>query len=437
MRILLAYYSRTNSTRALALAIQGELEKRGHSIDIEEIKAKNEHNFWYWFFLRFFKGECEIQEPKIKDVSKYDAILIGSPNWTRLSLPMARYLKEAAGLEFKNTFLFSTTALWPWFEWYIFSAYLLDVTFNKIVSKKKGRAMESIMVSSIFKKKWGTNSLYGKNKIQELGDNIEHPPVSFKEFSIKQNEIEKSRFLITFFLCLLFFSAIIQFVFKIIIFPEQKFFIFWLVNFFTLSTLVFILQKKWRVYLIKYISAFFLILSLTLPHLIFHRLMEKTVIFSEISFSYILALVFISFWREYKIVLLAGAFSLLGYYLLFLSFLNGDSYAFTPFFDVSVIVLITAIISFIIRHANKYYLNLLENMDDLERKSRELEKTAGNLKMEKALLEDLKENLEEMVKKRTEELQKKVDELERFHNLTVGRELKMMELKKEIEKLKK
>jgi len=57
-------------------------------------------------------------------------------------------------------------------------------------------------------------------------------------------------------------------------------------------------------------------------------------------------------------------------------------------------------------------------------------------------LEELTQNLEEKVKQRTKELEKskgdlekRVDELERFHRLTVGRELKMIELKKEIEKL--
>ena len=51
-------------------------------------------------------------------------------------------------------------------------------------------------------------------------------------------------------------------------------------------------------------------------------------------------------------------------------------------------------------------------------------------------LEELAKSLEEKVRERTKELQKRVDELEKFHKLTVGRELKMMELKKEIKKLK-
>jgi methyl-accepting chemotaxis protein len=51
-------------------------------------------------------------------------------------------------------------------------------------------------------------------------------------------------------------------------------------------------------------------------------------------------------------------------------------------------------------------------------------------------LQELTKNLEEKVKERTKELQKRLDELERFHRLTVGRELKMIELKKIIKKNK-
>ena len=37
---------------------------------------------------------------------------------------------------------------------------------------------------------------------------------------------------------------------------------------------------------------------------------------------------------------------------------------------------------------------------------------------------------------RTKELQQRVDELEKFHKLTIDRELRMLELKKEIQRLK-
>ena len=58
-------------------------------------------------------------------------------------------------------------------------------------------------------------------------------------------------------------------------------------------------------------------------------------------------------------------------------------------------------------------------------------------------LRELAKNLESQVKERTGELEKertelakRIAELERFHRVAVGRELKMRELKKELEKLK-
>lgn len=51
-------------------------------------------------------------------------------------------------------------------------------------------------------------------------------------------------------------------------------------------------------------------------------------------------------------------------------------------------------------------------------------------------LKELQEKLEEKVKERTEELQEKINQLETFQRLAVGRELKMVELKNEMEKLR-
>ena len=51
-------------------------------------------------------------------------------------------------------------------------------------------------------------------------------------------------------------------------------------------------------------------------------------------------------------------------------------------------------------------------------------------------LKRFQRQLEEKVEERTKQLKEKVEELERFNSLAVGRELKMIELKQEIEKLK-
>jgi len=47
-------------------------------------------------------------------------------------------------------------------------------------------------------------------------------------------------------------------------------------------------------------------------------------------------------------------------------------------------------------------------------------------------LENINKNLELNFKLKTKELQEKIKELERFHKLTIGRELKLIELKKRL-----
>jgi len=77
----------------------------------------------------------------------------------------------------------------------------------------------------------------------------------------------------------------------------------------------------------------------------------------------------------------------------------------------------------------------------VKERTKELEeaKTVLEVKVEARTkeLRELAEGLEEEVKRRTKEIQERVEELERFHRLAVGRELKMVALKEEIEKLKK
>jgi nitrate/nitrite-specific signal transduction histidine kinase len=79
-------------------------------------------------------------------------------------------------------------------------------------------------------------------------------------------------------------------------------------------------------------------------------------------------------------------------------------------------------------------------IEDLKRHRSILEETNKILEIKvKARtqeLENLTAHLEDTVKERTKELEKKLQELETFHRVAVGRELKMIQLKKEIERLK-
>jgi len=85
---------------------------------------------------------------------------------------------------------------------------------------------------------------------------------------------------------------------------------------------------------------------------------------------------------------------------------------------------------------------------ELQKKTEELEETKKELEESKNILQvkvrartkeltELNESLEKKVKERTEELQERVDELNKWQKMTIGRELKMAELKEQVDKLKK
>jgi methyl-accepting chemotaxis protein len=78
--------------------------------------------------------------------------------------------------------------------------------------------------------------------------------------------------------------------------------------------------------------------------------------------------------------------------------------------------------------------------EKVKERTKELEEAKSSLEVKvKARtleLEQLKGNLEKQVEERTKETKQKINELERVQKVTMGRELRMIELKKEIKKLK-
>jgi len=76
----------------------------------------------------------------------------------------------------------------------------------------------------------------------------------------------------------------------------------------------------------------------------------------------------------------------------------------------------------------------------VEERTKELEeaKKVLEIKVEARTreLKDLTERQEEIIEERTKEIHERMKELEKFHRLAVGRELKMIELKEEIKRLK-
>lgn len=81
---------------------------------------------------------------------------------------------------------------------------------------------------------------------------------------------------------------------------------------------------------------------------------------------------------------------------------------------------------------NQMIAKLKESREILEDEKKVLE---IRVKARTRELEELAQSLDEKVKQRTKELEERIKELEKFHRLTVGRELKMSELKEKIKKL--
>jgi len=429
MRILIAYYSRTGSTEKAALAIEKKFRERGFQVDIEQIRPKKEHGFLGWWHIRMVKKECEILPPKIKDLSKYDVICIGSPNWTRLSLPAARYLNEVKGLKYKNIGLFATTALMPQIEWYIVSAYLLELTFTSIIGQKGGRFINSLLLSSVFKN-WNYESEYGKKKIKEFCEKLEMPIRSFKQYFLEQKEVEATRlvvvFLSAFLILFLFFQMATSF-FGITIFTWKEFFFLFIIGFFTYFSLLSMLTGKVWVSWTKYLTAFVLVSVMTISIFFLTPYLGRPIVL-----GYVLIFIIISFFREEKAVFFTGVMTIVSYFYLFFNYPLPQ--VLSPALDISLLIIAIVMIGAITKNLQRHYIGLLETQDDIEAAMGTLEiRIAARTKE----LKELSEGLEKQVEKRTEQLQEKIQELERFNKLSVGRELRMISLKEEIKELKK
>lgn len=432
MKILIAYYSRTGGTEKVAEAIKKEFERKGHSVALEKVKPVRERGWWAWFFLRLFKGQCDIYEPEIKDVSRYDAICIGSPNWTRLSLPMAKYLQEIKGLKYKNIGFFATSASWPRLEWYIFSAYLLDLTFSGIVDKRGGRIVDSILLSTVFKR-WNFESEYGRKTIKKFCEKIETPIRSLKEFFLTQKEIDGVRFFVALLSLFLIFSLVAQLILsatgkQILNWNEylQLFGVVFLAYFAVLT----MLAGRTGVFFAKYLVGVIFVSVLTIVVLFLPPLHE--VHGRSIMLGYILIFIIISFFRSPKALFFTGLACLLEYGFLFFDYPQKGITI--PLIDLPLFFLSLVTFIFLTQNWQRHYVRLLDAQEEIEAARAILEiKVEARTKE----LEELAKGLDEKVKERTKELQERINELEAFHRLSVGRELKMIELKEEIKNLKK
>jgi len=90
-----------------------------------------------------------------------------------------------------------------------------------------------------------------------------------------------------------------------------------------------------------------------------------------------------------------------------------------------------------VKNGNLGYHMKITGQDELGELASAFNQMTGDLKASHAQLIMHQKELEKTVVKRTKELQSKLEELEKFSKLSIGRELKMVELKKRIAELEK
>ena len=428
MRILIAYYSRTGKTEKLAETIESEFKNRGHEVDVEKIKPVKERSFFGWFFLRIFKDACPIEEPRIKDVSRYDAVCVGSPNWSRVALPMAQYLKEVDGLKYKNVGLFSTAKLWPAIEWALFSAYLLETSFSNLVEEKGGRSITTILLSSLFGH-WGIKSNYGRREIVKFCYAIETPILSYKEYILFQKETKEIRFLIALFSAILSFillgKAISQYFGLMFLSWQQALILsgFYLTSVFALLAR---LSSREKLHRAKYLA-----MTCLLATWILTVIFARPAINSEMVLGCVILLMLTTFFRHPRVTFFSGAVVIAEYFG-FRFFLSpaGQAQIIADIFFLLFGVGIAAVIS---RKIKTYFISLLELQDEIET----IRATYGiRVNARTRELNDIVRSLDEQVMERTLELREKVETLEKINRIAIDRELKMIQLKEEITKLK-
>lgn len=429
MKILIAYYSRTGGTEKLANAIQKDLESRGHTVDVERILPVKEHTFWEWWNIRTFKGECPIQPISIRNVSGYDAVLIGSPNWTRLALPVAGYLKQVQGLKYKTIGFFSTSAAPPVLEWYLLSAYLLDLTFSRVVEERGGRIKSSILLSSMLKS-WSFDSEYGKKLIKRFCDEIETPISSVKNYFLDKRETDNIRLLVVAFSSLLAFSFISQLVavafrVNVIDWTQYSFMALLLLTTFLLLTLL--KDKKRLAFLGQYLGGLSLVLLWTMAMSFAQPSLSRVIIW-----GYFLVFAVTGFFRSQKLTIFTGLITFLSYTFLFLT--HPHPGVLFPLLDLPLLFISLAVVNLITMNLHRHFMDLLQAQEEIETTKNALEVKVADRTKE---LKEVAESLDDQVREKTRKLQEKVEELENFNKLVVGRELKMVQLKEEVEKLRK
>lgn len=265
------------------------------------------------------------------------------------------------------------------------------------------------------------------------------PPLSFEEFETFQREQEKIIFkwIIFGFVFFIISSFAIEFIdqeiLKIGIVSWYNFSILVIGAFFIFIYSFISWKKNLKIWLLKYILAIYVpfVTSLWI-HFTSNPEYSRPLFLIFLATPAFLGIIF----YDIKVSLLSVLTGVVFCGLL-MSYYYSIGFPF-PFYDLILtflfIVFFMLFFSIGIWRTRIFLSELLQKRGELEE-----ERTSLQIKVKARTreLEELTQILEQRVKERTLQLQERVNQLERFQKLTIGRELKMVELKKEIERLKR
>jgi len=195
---------------------------------------------------------------------------------------------------------------------------------------------------------------------------------------------------------------------------------------------LFCLIKDFKVWILKYVTAVFS------PLLIIGWIYFTDIQYVKILFIAPVQLIMLAglLFYDTTVLFISALTTMIYMTLLFLHyFRSGVAFPLYEIYLTYMFCIVSVVFSWpLLQRTRIYLVELLEKRREAEEAKSVLEVKVQARTKE---LRELTQNLDQKVKARTTELQERVSQLERFQKLTIGRELKMVELKKEIEEKSK